>query len=163
MKGLSSLQLFHRFLRAVTDRRYDRPITDIGPLDILSINFYEMINTKNGWYAQPALINSQPNANHTAILLYAITERVNNEYQFLIYCNDILFSEPADGQHCYQQLASYLRTKKIAKNHSVFAITDIDLSHCRLQLSASGELHTAHYLHMKELLETKIQRALRST
>ncbi len=160
-KKWQSLQPFHRFLRVINDRRHDQPATEVGPLDIFPIAFYEVIHTDKGWQTERCPISSQMD-NYSGVKLYAVAEYINKKYQFTLYMDDVIFSEANEGLDAYQRLAAFIISKKTYTSENSFYITDIDLSRCRFNLSATGELYTSHYLHMKKLLENKINSVLRA-
>jgi adenylate cyclase class 1 len=150
--GPVSLQSFHYFLRAINDRRRDQPRNDLGPLDVLPIDFYQMIDHEDGWVTQRASISSQLN-NLNAVTFYAIAEYIDGDLVFELQTEDQKFSEKDDGEQAYKNLLQLVKEKDVP-----FYITDLDLSPCGLQLSPKGELQTAHYLKVKSILEDKLRR-----
>lgn len=165
--GRSSLQPIHRFLRAVNDRRRDQQASEIGPLDILPINFYEIVHTEDGWQPEPCLVSSQIHYS-PLISFYATAEYRDDDYQFTLHCNEHVFSESADGVAAYTRFAAFIESEKKRlqqhrgkKNQTVMmppvvAMVDLDLSRCSSHLVESGDLQTVHYLNVKTLLEQKI-------
>lgn len=162
-KGRASLQAFHRFLRAVSERRLDQPKADISPLDILPITFHELIHTNSGWVAHIHPINSL--INNANISITAVAEYIDKEYQFTLLCfndntEEEIFSEVNEGRVAYKKLRQFIHQQQKANSRTTYYITDIDLSRCRAYLSNAEELHTSHYLSVKLILEQKINRAL---
>ncbi|MGH1485230.1 MAG: class I adenylate cyclase [Cellvibrionaceae bacterium] len=158
-ESLISLQAFHRFLRAINDRRLDQPKADVSPLDILPIKFYEIAHTNNGWQAQVKSISSQ--VDKSTLAFEAAAEYIDGEYKFILNHGSYIFSEVAENDNAYQKLNEFIQSKLSQDKKTTVDIVDLDLSRCRSVISDSGEIYTSHYLKIKSLLENKIAQAIK--
>lgn len=156
---LDVLKPVHRFLRAITKRHHDHPNSELGPMDIMPINFYRLMHNESGWTTKAYAITSQVEK-CSGQALYAMAEHRAGELQFTIQCNDVLYSEAKDGPMIYKKIAKYLRSRQQEQNISEYYIADLDLSLCRAKVSKTGSLQTCHYLKYKDLLEVRIDREL---
>lgn len=160
LQGKSSLQPLHRFLRAVNERRHDQPVNDIGPFDIFPIAFSEVFHAHDGWQLERSSVSSQVDE-RAGLSIHAVAERVEKQYAFIFYVDELAFSEVDEGENVYQRLAAFIKKQQTQhQSISPYYISDLDLSKCRLQFSYTGELNTSHYLMMKAQVEEKIDRAL---
>lgn len=81
------------------------------------------------------------------------------ELLYTVYCNGIAFSQRELGDAFPGQLAAHVRARRRAGAHYPIYLTDIDLS--ALAGNARQGLQTVHYLQHKQLLEQRIEQALR--
>jgi adenylate cyclase class 1 len=149
--GTLALQSFHHFLRAINDRRHEQSRENIGPMDILPIDFYKMISQDDNWSTQRLSISSQKNTIDT-LSIFAVAEYEKGKLIFELHHEEKVFSEKVDGEFAYINLLNYA-----SENDKPVYITDLDLTRCRLQLSPKGQLQTAHYLKVKTILEEKLR------
>lgn len=158
-QGLESMQSLHRFLRVVHDRRDDQSSTDIGPLNVFPIAFYEMSENTKGLQIKRRSVSSRLDDSDVGTM-YAVVDYKDKDFKFTVYVDDIILSEMDDESHFYKSLVKLIAQRNRLGTTYNYYIADIDLSRCRFSLSKSGELHTVHYLKIKKLLEDKINRAV---
>ena len=92
--------------------------------------------------------------------LQAIGEKgEGDELLYTVYCNGIAFSQRELGDAFPGQLAAHVRARRSAGAHYPIYLTDIDLS--ALAGNTRQTLQTVHYLQHKQLLEQRIELALR--
>ncbi|MDA9004055.1 class I adenylate cyclase [bacterium] len=150
-----SLQQLHRFLRTTTAQY----VIDQGPMAITPIQFFEL-HQKNGHYEyRESDIDSTVDTDNV-ITLSAICEVLDDELTFTVTLNDKDFPEDRHGHECFQPLALEIEHERGRRGPLPFAILSLDLSNCQYYLSESGQLYASHYLHVKRLLESKINLAL---
>jgi adenylate cyclase class 1 len=93
--------------------------------------------------------------------LQAIGETVHGEAPcYTVYCNGTGFSQHELGEAFSGQLAAYVQARRGAGAHYPIYLTDIDLS--ALTANTPQRLQTVRYLQHKQLLETRIEQALRT-
>ncbi|MBX2809907.1 MAG: class I adenylate cyclase, partial [Cellvibrionaceae bacterium] len=159
-QGPDSLIPLHRFLRAVNDRRHGGSSSNVNPMDILPINFYELIDGHQGWHAEAQMVSSQIDR-LTQVKLHAVAEPCHNGLAFTVYGDKEIYSEIHQGTAIYSAIANHIYQKQ-GTQPPYYTITDLDISSCSAVLSASGKLHTSHFLEAKKRLEKNINTALLS-
>ncbi|MBX2808776.1 MAG: class I adenylate cyclase [Cellvibrionaceae bacterium] len=157
-KGTDSLMPLHRFLRAISDRQQGGTPGDINPMHILPIHFFELIDSHQGWHAEPYNIKSRLDR-MALVKLYAVAEPHKNALLFTVYNDDIDYAEANQDICIYTAIADYIYQKQGSRLPR-YAIIDLDISRCATLLSDSGRLHTHHFLDVKKRLEHKINNAL---
>ncbi len=160
--GSISLQPLHRFLRAVANRRQNKSYEEMSPFDIFPITFSELAKSSNTWQLEARNVTSQVDS-RLGLAIHAVAEYIGDQYQYILYVDEMRFSEIEDGDKAYQQLATIIKKEQNQQlNACPYYISDLDLSPCGVELSYKGELNTSHYLIMKDYLQEKIDRALLS-
>lgn len=150
-----SLQQLHYFLRATT-AQYS---SDQGPMAITPIQFFEL-QQKRGQYSYREIDIESTIKSDEVIALKTACEVVNDELTFIVTFNERDYIDDPADEHSLKSLAYAIKQERSRRGDLPFVISSLDLSSCQHFLSEDGQLFASHYLHVKRLLEHKINKAL---
>lgn len=158
--AISLINQYELFFQSVHQRmQYLREEGMINKRQAPTLAFYYLErNAGNGWQVVQHRVNNlfKPG---DYINIQVIGDKVRDEVQFTVYCDDQEYSSLAHGDQLYRHIAEHIL--RLRHNHERYPIyiTDIDLSKSLLG-SDYANVQTIHYLNYKRHFESKLQQIL---
>ena len=154
-----SLLPIYAYCRAVNERRLSHGTMDVSPLDILPISIYELHKKNDQWRAEQVYLNNQASIEQP-FSIHGFAEYKNHDFIFTLYCNEQRFSEEDEQAAAFKKMLNWMRSQsKGSESQPHYTIADLDISQCQQAFAPGQNLHTAHYLHVKTVLENKLRQA----
>lgn len=160
-RGHNPMIPLHRFLRSTINREAKSQPDLLADFGICPIYFYELQLKKNQTFVaqqRPVSQNTQQTHMFEVKAVAYAEDDLNVAYDF--YCDQQEFSHASFKDQLYLVVAQFILSRRRRGENYPIYMTDLDLSRVTQRIHPGGKLQISHYLHIRNMLENKLNEAI---